>query len=105
MNNCANGRLDHLAGANQEFAQEFFDGEVKKRIIDCTFIENGVRWIIDYKTTQAVADLSEVALTQAAGEYQQQLAGYAALFADEGLPIKTAVFFVNIGRLILVDLG
>ena len=95
--------LQARAGADQEFALEFFDGEVKKRIIDRTFIENGVRWIIDYKTTQAVADLSEVALTQAAGEYQQQLAGYAALFEDEGLPIKTAVFFVNIGRLIEVS--
>ena len=95
--------LQARAGANQEFALEFFDGDVKKRIIDRTFIENGVRWIIDYKTTQAVADLSEVALTQAAGEYQQQLAGYAALFEDEGLPIKTAVFFVNIGRLIEVS--
>ena len=37
--------LQARAGANQEFALEFFDGEVKKRIIDRTFIENGVRWI------------------------------------------------------------
>jgi ATP-dependent exoDNAse (exonuclease V) beta subunit len=94
--------LQARAGADQEFAQEFFDGEVKKRIIDRTFIENDVRWIIDYKTTKAVADLSEMALIQSAAEHQQQLRGYAALFADEGLPIKTAVFFVNIGRLIEV---
>jgi ATP-dependent exoDNAse (exonuclease V) beta subunit len=95
--------LQNRAGADQEFAQEFFDGEVKKRIIDRTFIENDVRWIIDYKTTQAVADLSEVSLTQAAREHQQQLRGYAALFKDEDLTIKTAVFFVNIGRLIEVS--
>jgi len=87
--------------AAQEFALEFFDGDtIKKRIIDRTFIEDGTRWIIDYKTTSAVSGLSEGQLQQAAAAHQTQLKEYAALFADEGLPIKTAVFFVNIGRLV-----
>jgi ATP-dependent exoDNAse (exonuclease V) beta subunit len=87
--------------ASQELALEYFDGEaVKKRIIDRTFVEQGTRWIIDYKTTWAVSDLSDDQLQQAAAAHQAQLKEYAALFAHKGLPIKTAVFFVNIGRLI-----
>ena len=87
--------------AAQEFALEFFDGDtIKKRIIDRTFIEDGTRWIIDYKTTSAVSGLSEGQLQQAAAAHYTQLKEYAVLFADEGLPIKTAVFFVNIGRLV-----
>ena len=93
--------LHARAGAQQELEITFFDGDaVKKRIIDRTFVEHGTRWIIDYKTTGAVSGLSEAQLQQAAAAHQTQLSEYAALFAHDGLPIKTAVFFVNIGRLI-----
>ena len=68
--------------------------------VDLTFTERGVRWIIDYKlnTQTETADLSQLAQ-----QHRPQLARYAALFKDEGLPIKTAVFFLSFGQLITLD--
>jgi len=37
-----------------------------------------------------------------ASAHQGQLDQYAALFSDEGLVIKKAIFFTNVGRLISV---
>jgi ATP-dependent exoDNAse (exonuclease V) beta subunit len=89
------------AGHEQEIL--FMDNTfVKKRIIDRTFVDAGTRWIVDYKTTAAVANFSEAEIQTEALKHVPQLAEYAALFKDEGLPIKTAVFFVNVGRLIEV---
>jgi ATP-dependent exoDNAse (exonuclease V) beta subunit len=74
--------------------------QVRKKIIDRTFIEDGVRWIVDYKTITFKNSLDEANLKQAAQAYRQQLEGYAVLFADEGLSIQLAVYFVSIGRLV-----
>jgi len=74
--------------------------QVRKKIIDRTFVEDGVRWIVDYKTTALDAGLEKVALKQAAEAYRQQLEGYAALFAYEGLSIRLAVYFLSIGQLV-----
>lgn len=72
--------------------------------IDVTFIEdegiNKTRWIIDYKlgleVTEANAHLAALA-------HKPQLAGYATLFVHEGLPIKMAVLFLNLGKLVVFD--
>jgi ATP-dependent helicase/nuclease subunit A len=101
----ADGRWVLAARAQAGHEQEilFMDNAfVKKRIIDRTFVDAGTRWIVDYKTTAAVANFSEAEIQAEALKHVPQLADYAALFADEGLPIKTAVFFVNVGRLIEV---
>ena len=67
--------------------------------IDLTFIDNNTRWIIDYKLglelTEANADFAALA-------HKPQLAGYASLLVHEGLPIKTAVFFLNLGKLVVI---
>jgi ATP-dependent exoDNAse (exonuclease V) beta subunit len=95
--------LETRAQAGQEQEILFMDNAfVKKRIIDRTFIDTGTRWIIDYKTTATVANAADEALQAEALKHVAQLAEYAALFKDEGLPIKTAVFFVSVGRLIEV---
>lgn len=74
--------------------------EAKKHVVDRTFIEHGTRWIIDYKTAELDADISTQALLQAAEAHRAQLETYAALFAQENLPIRCAIFFMNIGRLV-----
>ncbi len=76
--------------------------ETKKHIVDRTFIENGTRWIIDYKTTELRADASEQVLQSAAEVHRAQLETYALLFVDEKRPIKSAIFFMNIGRLVVL---
>lgn len=78
-------------------------GEVKNYIIDRTFIEENARWIIDYKTIDLAPDLPASTIKTTAQNYQEQLKNYATLFADEGKQIKCAVFFMAIGKLVLLD--
>ncbi len=73
------------------------NNEPREHRIDLTFIDEDVRWIVDYKLT-ATDESSEVAASQ----HKPQLARYADLFAHENLPIKKAVFFLNSGQLVEV---
>ena len=71
-------------------------------VIDRTFIEAGTRWIIDYKTLRTVDEgaAPDAVLQEKAAAYKAQLERYAALFATEGLPIRTAIFFPAHGKLV-----
>jgi ATP-dependent exoDNAse (exonuclease V) beta subunit len=73
-------------------------GGTSTHIVDRTFIEDGVRWIVDYKTARVDGD--EAALRAHAAHYREQLDRYAALFAAEGLPVRTAIFYTAPGRLV-----
>lgn len=79
------------------------DDAVSTHIMDRTFVEDGVRWIIDYKSTRFADSLSEPELQKQAEVHGEQLQRYARLFVDEGLPIKAAVFFLSVGRLVLLQ--
>lgn len=74
--------------------------KVKHYVLDRTFIEDHVRWIIDYKTVALSADDNEAALKEVAEQYREQLESYAALFSHEGLEVKCAVFFMSVGKLV-----
>ncbi len=101
-----------------------FNAAIDQRI-DITFIEpdeltlEPVRWIVDYKLTffddakeLLPKDLrhkesrhKEFAVNDfilLAEQHRAQLSRYATLFADEGLKIKTAVFFIAYGKLITI---
>jgi ATP-dependent exoDNAse (exonuclease V) beta subunit len=73
---------------------------IATHVIDRTFVENGERWIIDYKSAQLDAGLAEAALSQQAENYRSQLERYAAVFMEQGLPIRKAVFFLALGKLV-----
>lgn len=95
--------LQNRASAASELAIEFnSDQTATKKIIDRTFIEDGTRWIIDYKSVELPKDSSEISLKAIAMQFQTQLDDYASLFESEGLPIQKAIFFVSIGRLLLL---
>ena len=63
------------------------------RVIDRSFVEDGVRWIIDWKTAALGADADaatssaalEERLAAHAERYRAQLESYAGFFAAEGL--------------------
>jgi len=74
--------------------------EVNNHIVDRTFVEDGIRWIIDYKTTTLPVDATVQVLQLAAASHSKQLVTYSALFAQEGLQLKCAVFFMYIGKLV-----
>jgi len=71
----------------------------KTRVVDRSFVEDGVRWIIDYKTVDLGPTAGLPLLADHARRYRSQLESYAALFAVEGLPQRLAVFYVAHGIL------
>ncbi|WP_334107359.1 UvrD-helicase domain-containing protein [Methylobacillus sp.] len=93
-----------VLAARPEAAAELAIGHVddagfRQQIVDRCFVEHGERWIIDYKSTRLPADADMEAMRVAASAYAPQLAGYAALFADEGLPVRKAIYFMALGKL------
>ncbi|MDP2810681.1 MAG: UvrD-helicase domain-containing protein [Rhodocyclaceae bacterium] len=63
-------------------------------IVDRTFVEDGVRWIVDYKTAWVEGDPAAHV-----EQYRPQLERYAGLFAEEGLPIRAGIFYTALGKL------
>lgn len=96
--------LTHLASAE---AQKLGAGETVSesvtRVIDRSFVEDGVRWIIDWKTAWLGETADRAQLAQHAERYRPQLERYAALFVEEGLPVRTAVFYVAHGTMLTLD--
>ena len=93
--------LQSRDSAANELAIEYAtEGEASQKIIDRTFIEGGTRWIIDYKSVLISDNISDAGLYTIAEQHREQLENYAQLFEDESLPLKIAVFFVSIGRLV-----
>ncbi|MFC3909930.1 UvrD-helicase domain-containing protein [Legionella dresdenensis] len=63
------------------------DGHATVRIIDRTFIDQGKRWIIDFKTGRE-DDSATLA-------HQQQVNGYAQLFANGEHPVHCGVYYLS----------
>jgi ATP-dependent exoDNAse (exonuclease V) beta subunit len=74
-------------------------GMAETRVVDCSFVEDGVRWIIDYKTANLGPEADSARLATHAECYRAQLESYAGLFAAEGRPRRLAVFYVAHGML------
>ena len=85
-------------------------GEVKNYVIDRTFLDvsEGVRWVIDYKTS-APTDGEPVEAFEAreCEAYRAQLKNYAELLREMkweiDAPIKTALYFPAIQRLSICE--
>lgn len=86
-------------GAASELAlQKVSHGDTPLSVVDRTFVEAGMRWIIDYKTARPEGDLAAHA-----ERYREQLERYADLFVAEGLPVRCAIFYAALGR--MVEIG
>jgi ATP-dependent exoDNAse (exonuclease V) beta subunit len=71
--------------------------------LDRTFVDNGIRWIIDYKTSSHEGGKLEEFLSNEADRYRDQLQRYRqAVAINESLPIKTALYFPLLDRLLEV---
>lgn len=73
------------------------------RVVDRCFVEDGVRWIIDYKTADLGDHADPARLLAHAGRHRAQLEAYAMLFAGEGLPRRLAVFYAAHGILATLE--
>lgn len=92
----ARGRwiLEDRPGARSEYAVAgVVDGGIVRGTIDRTFVENGVRWIIDYKTSAHEGGGAEAFLDREQRRYGAQLERYAKLLAPLGQPIRMGLYF------------
>jgi ATP-dependent exoDNAse (exonuclease V) beta subunit len=70
------------------------EGEPVRSVIDCTFVESGIRWIIDFKTSFHEGSGIEEFLDNERIRYQAQLERYAALMRHLGPePVKLGLYF------------
>jgi ATP-dependent exoDNAse (exonuclease V) beta subunit len=102
----ADGRwvLRHRPGASAELAlTRIGTGPAVTRVVDRCFVEDGVRWIVDYKTADFGAGAGYARLADHARRYRPQLESYAALFDGEGLPRRLAVLYVAHGVLATLE--
>ncbi len=72
---------------------------VTTHVIDRTFVERGERWVVDYKSAR-LGEVSEASMEHLAERYRPQLERYTRLFEGEGLPVRKAVFFLALGRMV-----
>ncbi|HEV8043247.1 MAG TPA: UvrD-helicase domain-containing protein [Bryobacteraceae bacterium] len=74
-------------------------GKLYETVIDRTFVdENGVRWIIDYKTGSHEGGKLETFLDNEKERYQEQLERYARLLIQrDPRPIRLALYFPLLG--------
>jgi ATP-dependent exoDNAse (exonuclease V) beta subunit len=81
-------------------------GSVRPRnlVLDRTFVDNGTRWIIDYKTSSHSGGDLEGFLENEIQRYREQLQGYSrAIALAETRPIKTALYFPLLDRLCVIE--
>jgi hypothetical protein len=71
------------AGAELAIARVGAGGTAQTRVVDRSFVEDGVRWIIDYKTADLGPEADAARLAAHAERYRAQLESYAPLFAGE----------------------
>ncbi|WP_438951799.1 UvrD-helicase domain-containing protein [Porticoccus sp.] len=71
------------------------NGEPKTAVIDRSFVDQEIRWIIDYKTASPrTGQTTQQFLAQQVAQYREQLQRYARLFEDPGaIPVQKALYF------------
>ncbi len=82
-----------------------FDGSIQSVVLDRVHIDdNGVHWIVDYKTsTHEGGDLAGF-LQQEKERYQPQLRKYASVYGKlTDAPVKTALYFPLLQEFVEVD--
>ncbi len=67
--------------------------EVVRGIIDRTFIDAGVRWIIDFKTSIHEGGNLEAFLDEQQRRYRDQMERYARILAPLGHPVRLGLYF------------
>jgi ATP-dependent exoDNAse (exonuclease V) beta subunit len=91
------GMSSHLSEAESELALSgVFQGEIVAGVIDRTFVdEQGVRWIVDFKTGVHEGGGLERFLDEEVHRYREQLLRYARLMRlfRPGQPLRAALYF------------
>ena len=93
--------LENHEDAHCEYAiTTILDNRPRNLVLDRTFIENGTRWIIDYKTSSHGGGDLEGFLNNETSRYREQLQRYQlAMAITESQPIRAALYFPLLDRL------
>lgn len=85
--------------AASEVALQFVGPErVETRVVDRTFVDGGVRWIVDFKTGSHAGTDREPFLDSEVARYRPQLDQYARLWSHlDPRPIKLGLYFPLVG--------
>jgi ATP-dependent exoDNAse (exonuclease V) beta subunit len=67
--------------------------EVVRGLVDRTFVENGVRWIIDFKTSEHEGGKLEEFLDEQQRRYRDQMERYARILGLLGNPVRLGLYF------------
>jgi len=68
-------------------------GEVVRGLVDRTFVDEGVRWIIDFKTSEHQGGKLEEFLDEQQRRYRDQMERYARILAPLGNPVRLGLYF------------
>ena len=71
------------------------DGKIIHAVIDRTFVDNGIRWIIDYKTSLHEGGNLEAFLEEEKERYRRQLDTYERILraAGEKMEIRKGLYY------------
>jgi len=85
----------HASGAAELPLSAVLDGELVNVVIDRTFVdENGIRWIVDYKTAEHAGGDIAAFLDREVERHAPQLLRYARILAlAEERPIRAGLYF------------
>jgi len=91
---------NHADAASELPIAGWIGGKLCEGVIDRTFIdENGVRWIIDYKTSEPAGEDVETFLEAEKERYREQLERYARLMSQrDDRPIRLGLYFPLLGE-------
>ena len=67
--------------------------EVVRGLVDRTFIDAGIRWIIDFKTSAHEGGNLEAFLDEQQRRYSDQMERYARILTTLGTPVKVGLYF------------
>ncbi len=92
----------HTSAQSEYAVSGVIDGEVRHLAIDRTFVAgDGVRWVIDFKTSEPSEMDTETFLDAEKREYQAQLQRYANVLARlDGRALHAGLYFPMLGRFV-----
>lgn len=90
------------SAAEQGYAVGTKSGQIKRLIVDRTFVDSGKRWVIDYKTAEPEMNEDRESFIQnQLAHYRNQLMSYEKIFED--YPVVTALYFPLLDELRELD--
>jgi ATP-dependent exoDNAse (exonuclease V) beta subunit len=85
---------DREAAESEVMLSSIVNGQVVHQRLDRTFVDNGIRWIIDYKTSECHDEDVDSFLDAEVARYRPQLERYARFMAQrDARPIRLGLYF------------